>query len=357
MISTQNLFSVTLPLAYEQLRPELKYHSLWLKENLYVRLPYGYEDPKTYFYHDETIDQPDLVTQSSSRVYYHSTTNSFHDQTILNNVVDHLQNRTVQKRLPVLRRPPLTHYLHRKRPQLKNKVVKKTKNSLFDYLVKTAATTALEELDINNQEIKSELIDLIVKAVANLKHYTKVPDITSILPKILSYVKGSSDPEKLREDLEDLSVAGSEISEVTDGPGSTRYLFLLGIVPAIAGSLIAAGIAPLQVLLIAAYVVTSYLFLVENRFGRRLDRSGVNPEHLELETSIRSLFNKSLDLLEKTNVTEATAGVETKGNFTMNDFYKDNQVILPLLNLLDDKSRVYIQNFDALVMNIMNREA
>ena len=60
----------------------------------------------------------------------------------------------------------------------------------------------------------------------------------------------------------------SEVEEKVDSESHAgRYLFLLGIVPAIAGSLLGFGLTPLQILLILAYVVTSYLFLIENGGG------------------------------------------------------------------------------------------
>ena len=63
----------------------------------------------------------------------------------------------------------------------------------------------------------------------------------------------------------------SEVEEKVDSESHVgRYLFLLGIVPAIAGSLLGFGLAPLQILLILAYVVTSYLFLIENSGGSGL---------------------------------------------------------------------------------------
>ena len=77
-------FTVILPSAYDSLRPRFRRHNLWLEEGLYVRLPYGHEDPKTYFYYEQSHhflktstkgvkrfrpqDVPhDLVTDSSQR--------------------------------------------------------------------------------------------------------------------------------------------------------------------------------------------------------------------------------------------------------------------------------------------------
>ena len=108
-----NPLLVILPSAYDSLRSRFRRHNLWLEEGLYVRLPYGHEDPKTYFYYDDQShhynfkppkvvtrcrpqDVPhDLVTESSERrtgIWAHEThephsighqdhhDSSFHDQ-------------------------------------------------------------------------------------------------------------------------------------------------------------------------------------------------------------------------------------------------------------------------------------
>ena len=69
------------------------------------------------------------------------------------------------------------------------------------------------------------------------------------------------------DDMKTSATAVSSFSaNQSSGNSSIRYLFLLGVVPSIVGAFLAIGAEPLQALLVGAYVVTSYLFLVEKQW-------------------------------------------------------------------------------------------
>ena len=309
---------------------------------------------------------------------------------ILNNVVDHLNNRTsiiedgvsYSQIFPV---SPTDVYDYKdaefyvpfvlkakgQRPIKKDEeVVKKTQedSNLLDYVLKYATQTALEALHLEDKNLKLEIIDLIVDTLTSLKSLTSLPEIIpSLIPSLFwagGQVNGVADREDLKQTLQDLSSASSNLSPVVSSTldsstGLTaqvenhtgRYIFLLGIVPAIAGSLLALGLEPLQILLIAAYIVTSYLFLIENQLGaekKKKKRKETSDARL-VEELIQTAFEKSMALLDNLDL----GGLDSSSDFALNDFLTSNKRLLPLLNLLDEKSVAYIREFDKIVQEIV----
>lgn len=107
------------------------------------------------------------------------------------------------------------------------------------------------------------------------------------------------------------------------------------------------GLEPLQILLIAAYIVTSYLFLVEKQLEKSRKRTS---DALLVEDLIQTAFEKSMALLDNLNLGDVDSD---NSDFTVNKFLATNKKLLPLLNLLDDKSVAYIKEFDKIVQEII----
>lgn len=139
---------------------------------------------------------------------------------------------------------------------------------------------------------------------------------------------------------------------------SLRYLFLLGVVPTVVGSLLAAGITPLQSLLIAAYSVTSYLYIVEDggRGTAVADRSGRGGQgEEELGRTVRELADRILDefAARKTrtgsNATDSRQPDQLKISPAVDGFLLEQRRIRPLLELIDDSGLKYLDEVDVLI--------
>ncbi len=116
-----------------------------------------------------------------------------------------------------------------------------------------------------------------------------------------------------------------------------RYLFLLGVLPTTFGSLYTLGYSPLQIMVIGAYIVTSYFVFVEKHPNVEKDKI-----YQSIETVLASLSQHSLDDLEEdVNENEPLDGGQHLVN---NDFQ--------LSALLDEKSALFIKKFDSVMLDI-----
>lgn len=107
-----------------------------------------------------------------------------------------------------------------------------------------------------------------------------------------------------------------------DEPSSMRYLFLLGVLPTTFGSLYALGYSSLQIMVIGAYIVTSYFALVET--------AGTKPEDQEISKVLEQVLAKVIEDQEE----------EKEVDYQPHNEFK-------LSALLDDKSKSFIAKFDS----------
>ena len=88
---------------------------------------------------------------------------------------------------------------------------------------------------------------------------------------------------------------------------------------------------------------------VENSFGAE-EKTSRKKDTLVVEELIGTAFEKSMALLENLDLEKKS---ESEAKFTINEFLASNHKLLPLLNLLDDRSVAYIQEFDKIVQEII----
>merc|ERR1712008_653045 len=83
----------------------------------------------------------------------------------------------------------------------------------------------------------------------------------------------------------------NDTKEVANSSGNShpmRYLFLLGVLPTTFGSLYSLGYTPLQIMVIGAYIVTSYFIFVEKNPDKNKEDISESLEKI-LSTVIRQL--------------------------------------------------------------------
>ena len=126
-----------------------------------------------------------------------------------------------------------------------------------------------------------------------------------------------------------------------------RYLFLLGVLPTTFGSLYSLGYSPIQIMVIGAYIVTSYFIFVEKHpETKKEDIYGAIEE-----TIAKVIENEDLDLIN-------VVAMDNNNNNLLQNLKKDdknyrftnskNNVVkdFELSDLLDSKSAAFIQKFD-----------
>ena len=123
-----------------------------------------------------------------------------------------------------------------------------------------------------------------------------------------------------------------------------RYLFLLGILPTTFGSLYSLGYTPLQIMVIGAYIVTSYFIFVEKNPDKNKEDIYESLEEI-IKTVIHQLPPEideiDTDLGEKI----VTSNYQDKNETTF-DF--------ELSGLLDEKSKNFIKKYDTVMTQIFN---
>ncbi len=102
----------------------------------------------------------------------------------------------------------------------------------------------------------------------------KVPDTYNVgegvhnLASSLLHFYTNKESNSLNHENDLKTVSGDRTETKPETAEPLRYVFLLGILPLVFGSLFAMGYAPIQILLVGAYIVSSYFAVVEKRFGR-----------------------------------------------------------------------------------------
>ena len=124
-----------------------------------------------------------------------------------------------------------------------------------------------------------------------------------------------------------------------------RYLFLLGVLPTTFGSLYSLGYTPIQIMVIGAYIVTSYFIFVEKHpETKKEDIYGAIEETIAkvIENDDLNLINAvAMDNNNYNNLLQKDKNYRYTTNNSEN-VVKDFE----LSDLLDSKSAAFIQKFD-----------
>ena len=139
----------------------------------------------------------------------------------------------------------------------------------------------------------------------------------------------SSQTEKTQPEAVDKA---SEDAQSSVNP--MRYLFLLGVLPATFGSLFALGYSTIQILVIGAYIVTSYFFIVENNDPSVSDQD----VYARIESVLQKVLAEPED--DDEHVQDDTLDLPNQQGLDGLQYFK-------LLDLLDDKSAAFIKRFDS----------
>lgn len=127
--------------------------------------------------------------------------------------------------------------------------------------------------------------------------------------------------------------SANNVTNSTNETRPMRYLFLLGVLPTTFGSLYALGYTPLQIMVIGAYIVTSYFALVEKKQDDSQDNDHVSKL---LEQVLNKVIEEDKEKDDEKEVDE---------NYQPQKAFK-------LSALLDDKSRTFIQKFDSVFSSL-----
>lgn len=131
-------------------------------------------------------------------------------------------------------------------------------------------------------------------------------------------------------------------TELSQNDHPMRYLFLLGVLPTTFGSLYSLGYTPVQIMVIGAYIVTSYFIFVEkNPKSTKEDIFAAIEQTLgQVISSQNELENLESQFLRKEDGNSETTKV--------NGF--------KLSGLIDAKSAAFIEKFDSVIAQIFSKE-
>jgi hypothetical protein len=203
--------------------------------------------------------------------------------------------------------------------------------------------------------------------------------LTPQLPEIPNIFLGpfgsSKDTEKVdnTDKIHDLKSSASDI--VTNSSiqkpeeNKLRYVFLLGVVPAVVGSFLAIGAQPLQAMLVGAYVVTTYLFFVEKNWSiqrsqRKILSDGdfsndIDDIDLIFSKAINRFLNvtKNLsfrdDTLYNSHNTDNSKNKLDIGDLMIHKYFNYSDQLRPLLALMDDQTISYVKTFDDIMNEVL----
>lgn len=219
-----------------------------------------------------------------------------------------------------------------------------------------------------DDELAETISTAIVHGIPNLLTPT-LPGIPNIF---LSPFGSSKDTETVdnTDRIYDLKSSPSTIatnsSQHRPEDSKIRYLFLLGVVPAVVGSFLALGAQPLQAMLVGAYVVTTYLFFVEKNWSiqrsqRKILSGGnfskdVNDIDLVFSKAINKFLNVTKSVSFQENKLHDSSNKEDLNNkldisdLMIHKYFSYSDQLRPLLALMDDQTILYVKTFD----NVMN---
>lgn len=194
------------------------------------------------------------------------------------------------------------------------------------------------------------------------------PKIPNIFQNTFGSLKNADESNKTN----DLKTSASNIVptelESTDADNNFRYVFLLGVVPAIVGSFLAVGAQPIQAMLVGAYVVTTYLFFVEKawrskRSQKKLARGDYSNEIKDIESIFSNAINKFLKLTKSHKFLENHTRDQTNkyknvkktdlNDLLIHKYFDYSDQLMPLLNLMDDQTIMYLKTFDDIMSDLV----
>ena len=254
------------------------------------------------------------------------------------------------------------------------KEVEKVESSLLNRITTEGLKFALSK--INNLVFDGEKYD---DNLAETISTTIIHDIPNLLlptlPKIPNIFQNAfEDSKNVKDDnkTSDLKTSASNIlpTELTQTKtdDNFRYVFLLGVVPAIVGSFLAIGAQPLQAMLVGAYVVTTYLFFVEKtwrskRGYKKIGRGDYSSEIEEIESTFSNAIEKFLKVTNSSTFlrnyngdreNKYKNGNKTKLNDLMiHKYFNYSDQLRPLLYLMDEKTIMYLKAFDDIMYDMV----
>ena len=254
------------------------------------------------------------------------------------------------------------------------KVVEKGESSLLNRITTEGLKFALSK--INNLVFDGEKYD---ENLADTISTTIIHDIPNLLlptlPKIPNIFQNAFKDSKNAQDANkttDLKTSASNILPTaltpTKSDDNFRYVFLLGVVPAIVGSFLAIGAQPLQAMLVGAYVVTTYLFFVEKtwrskRGHKKIGRGDYSNEIEEIESIFSNAIEKFLKLTNSRTFLRnynsdrennyKNANKITSKDLMIHKYFNYSDQLTPLLNLMDGKTIMYLKTFDDIMYDLV----
>merc|ERR1712109_87072 len=274
---------------------------LWFEEGLYADLPYGYVDNLTEFYTSENNKHVQQV-KFPPRLYYpiSQTNDAFFGDAVLSQISEQMEpERMMSNRdksgVIIYPATDIKKKKRRQRPLRKNgenggalQTLKSLAFSLLDQWLFSTTEEKNRNGRFNNNDTKE---------IAN---------------------SGNSHP--------------------------MRYLFLLGVLPTTFGSLYSLGYTPLQIMVIGAYIVTSYFIFVEENPDKNKEDIYDNIEEI-LSTVIQQL-----PVSDEENVTSPDE------KFTSILDKNETKLDFELSGFLDEKSQNFIKKYDDVMTKVFNVE-
>ena len=224
-----------------------------------------------------------------------------------------------------------------------------------------------------DEKLAETISTAIIHDIPNLL----IPELPK-LPQIFSNPFAASKEESNEDNNtrpSDLKTSASINSPTSTLPSpliedkNLRYLFLLGVVPTVVGSFLAIGAQPLQAMLVGAYIVTTYLFFVENNWrGERTERTVLSLEDSQsriedIDQVFFEAINKFLNVtkklrIEKKNVDDSKEIVDQLpaqdiSDLMINKYFNHSEQLKPLLNLMDDQTISYLNKFDEIISDVL----
>ena len=245
-----------------------------------------------------------------------------------------------------------------------------TESSLLNRITTEGLKFALSK--INNlvfdgkkedEKLAETISTTIIHGIPNLL----LPTFPTI-PNIFQNAFGKSEKIDETNKTIDLKTSDSNIVPTelapNDSDNNFRYVFLLGVVPAIVGSFLAIGAQPLQAMLVGAYVVTTYLFFVEKSWSQqKLQRSDDTNQTDDIESIFSSAINKFLEITKsQTFLEKYIHGSENENKnskkTSINDllihkYFSYSDQLKPLLDMMDDQTIMYLRVFDDIMYDLV----
>ena len=262
-------------------------------------------------------------------------------------------------------------------PEVENTV---QESSLLNRLTANGLKFALKHVNnlvFDGKRQDEKLAETISTAIIHDIPNLLIPELPK-LPQIFSNPFADSNVESNKDNNvtpDDLKTAASINSQTSTLPSllqedkNLRYLFLLGVVPAVVGSFLAIGAQPLQAMLVGAYIVTTYLFFVEDNWSsERTERTVLSLEDSEsrvedIDRVFLKAINKFLNVtkklrLQKKNIDDSKEIINQLpaqgiSDLMINKYFNHSKQLEPLLKLMDDQTISYLNTFDEIIIDVL----